>query len=285
MADPILGEDKGTPYTIPPPPADGPNVDIGEKVSWADELPKDLKEAVGSFKSVADLAKSYTEARKHISSTIRVPPSDAPAKDWDDYYKKIGRPESPDKYTKLDKTQVPEGLEWDDAREKKIDKMAHKHGLTDKQALGIKQDLNADAIAEIKAEDDEKANSRIDAEAALKKEWGNAYAGRIAQVARFAKNEGGDEFLAYVKRKGIGNDPELIRFLSKVSESMAADRSIDGSRGVREYGMSPAEAQAKIAEIRSDMKNHPYFNPKHPEHKTAKEYMAELHAAAYPETT
>jgi hypothetical protein len=259
-------------------------VDIGEKVSWADELPKELKDSVGSFKSVADLAKSYTEARKAISSTIRFPGVDAPQKELDEYYRKIGRPESPDKYTKLDKTQVPEGLEWDDAREKEINTLAHSLGLTDKQTLGLKQSLNAQAIASIKTEDTDRSNARVDAEAALKKEWGNAYAGRIAQVARFAKNEGGDEFLSYVEGKGIGNDPELIRFLAKVSESMAADRSIDGSRGVREYGMSPAEAQAKITEIRSDMKNHPYFNPKHPEHKAAKELMAELHAAAFPES-
>ena len=48
------------------------------------------------WKSADDAIKSYRELEAHASKALKVPGADATAEDWDAFYGKLGRPESPD---------------------------------------------------------------------------------------------------------------------------------------------------------------------------------------------
>ena len=259
--------------------------DAGESgsVDWRSQLPTEFQtdKAFANFKTVGDLAKSYTESRKFISASVRVPPTDAPKEEWDRFNRAMGVPESADKYTKLDKTQIPEGSEYDEDQEKWLDGVAFKLGLSDQKAIMLKQELNVKGFEADKATDQERIEERAAAEEALKKELGKAYTPSLAVAARFAKNIGGEEFLNFLDDSRVGNNPAFIRFMIKVSKLTAQDRSIDGSRGVEDYGVSPEDARIKIAEIRRD-KNHPFNAERHPDHKKAVAEMSELYAYAHP---
>lgn len=198
---------------------------------WLEALGDDgLKgnDTLKRFKTPRDLASSYLEIRSKLGENPVVMPGDKdPPEKWEEFYKRIGRPESPDKYTL---TKV-EGLPDNSDMEKSYLDAAHKLGLTQKQADGLNQWVSG--LAKAKQEEDTAAfNQRTEqAEAALKKEWGKEYEGNLSLANQVIAGFAGKELGAFIKEKGLDNSPEMVRFLVKVGKAMGEDRlkGMDGS--------------------------------------------------------
>lgn len=115
-----------------------------------------------------------------------MPGKDATPEQWTDFYKQIGRPDTPEAY----ELPVPEGDTGEFARQ--VAPLLHKNGITAAQAQGLAADWNAmqaeattannaAAAAEIQA-----LNVKNQAEAAaLQTEWGEAHTANT-QFAKLA---------------------------------------------------------------------------------------------------
>lgn len=122
----------------------------------------------------AEAAKPAEAPAAPNPDALTMPGKDATPEQWSEFYGKIGRPESPDKYD----LPLPEGN--DGAFAKAVAPMLHKAGLTSEQAKVLATEWTA---MQTKAEADylagenariEAQNSKNKAEAdALKTEWGD----------------------------------------------------------------------------------------------------------------
>ncbi len=273
QAETILGS---SPATTPPPSApqggsvgEPSNPPAGTS-SWRDTLPDDLKNdpSLATFADVSQLAKSYTHAQRMVGADkIPIPGKLATEEDWKAVYKKLGVPDSADKYD----IKVPEKTPVDENFIKSFKEQALKTGMLPHQAQKFVEWIAEGASArsaEMNAARKTQTESGI---AALKTEWGQGYDKKV-QAAQVAVSEfGGDELTAYLEKTGLGNDPMMIKLLAKVGESLKEDK-IAGNGSTRLMGKTPDEIQGEINTIMGNPAD-PYNVAQHPNHALAVEEM------------
>ncbi len=230
-----------------------------ENNEWLAALPDDLKTDpnITKFKSPADLAKSYVEASKMMGNSIRPPGPDAPeavrkeyiakvlqtapelivAGDEESLFKRLGRPESEDAYTVDDATAAVIDLTQARAQAKAA-------GLTLKQFQALAKQT-ADAKAQAKAASEKE-------HAALKQEWGYAHADRVLAAAAAARKMGMPDTVVAAIAAGAVPAAELKLFydISKVAGVDAKEITTERQGGPQP--LTPAEAQAQMAELQAD---------------------------------
>lgn len=120
---------------------------------------------------------------------------------------------------------------------------------------------------------------------AFKTEAGETYSAEIAR-AKTALNSLDKKDQEFIQKAGLSKNVTMIRLLAKYGATMA-EGDIRGSGGAPGFhGLTPAQAQEKIKEIRnSGNLKHPYFDKAHADHEKAKKEMATLYAAAFPTKT
>lgn len=228
--------------------------------NWKNILPDDLKNnpAIGSFKDLASMTKSYVNAQKMIGADkIALPGKYATPEERAEFFNRIGRPETPDKY-ELPKPQLPEGMSYSNEMEKSFRDLAHKTGLTAEQAKAL-HDWNTQNVLQSHAAREQMVAQQFQqAEDALKKEFGLAYEQKLAKANAVVRQFGAAELL---EKKGFHNDPDVVRFLANIGEGMAEDKLIG-----KGDALTPSGAQSQINAIMGDTKG-PYFDKNHPQHK------------------
>lgn len=256
---------------------------VGQEQDWRTSLPEDLRaeKSFEKFKGVPDLAKSYVEIQKTMGSAIRVPKADAPAEEYDALYARLGRPESPEKY-EFKRPTVAEGVKYDEDMEKAFKGIAHKNGLSTRQAQGI-----LDSYNELQAGRMSKFTGAMEeGVTGLKKEWGQSFDRNIELARQSVRKLGGDEMVSLLEETGLGNHPAMIKFFSKMGEQIAEDQMILGDTPPNPAGADAI--QAKINAIRQDPKH--AYNDKRAipaAHEAALKEMSKLYtdlAAAKGET-
>lgn len=264
----------------------------GEPVpkSWRDAIPKEHQGAktLDKFRGNTwdevgpQVVSSYINLEKAYGGSVRIPGEGAKPEEIADFHRKMGVPESPDKYDV--KAAVPEGLPWDAENEKAFLKTAHTQGLTAKQAKGL---LDWYVTLEQKGLDyagDEAKKGIEDGWNALSVKWGANTERNVAIAQRTVLEMGGPELAARLEEvdartgKPLGNDPALLTFLYRVGDMMLEHGFIKGDTVM----LTTKSAQAEITTIMNDPK-HPYFVAKDPGHADAVKKVAELYGIAYPE--
>lgn len=133
-----------------------------------------IREWVGKagIKDVASLAVKARDAESLIGRSIQLPGADAKPEDWDKVYARLGRPDKADAYEFKLPDGIPENFNYDAERAKAFKSVAHKAGLTPKQAAIIHDEetrANAAAFAKLQ---ETVASSATAATQALEKAWG-----------------------------------------------------------------------------------------------------------------
>ena len=98
--------------------------------------------------------------------------------------------------------------------------------------------------AQLKSEEDVKS---------IKSEYGSAFEQR-KELANAALRKFGDGKVAaqVLQNAGLQNNPVIFKLLSEVGKLIAEDSPAEGEgKGSTQFGMTPAEAQAQIQEIRN----------------------------------
>lgn len=192
--------------------------DPAAQPDWRAGLPEELRseKSLESFKDIPSLAKSFVETKKSMGNAIRIPKADAKPEEWDAYYTKTGRPESPDKY-EFTRPQLAEGAKYDEDLEKEFRTMAHKAGLQPRQAQVVLDSYNEFSAKRMQAIAPQWAES----EAKLKTEWGAKYDKNMAIALEAVKENGGDGYREFLDNSGVGNHPEQIKFVAAMGQKIA----------------------------------------------------------------
>lgn len=224
----------------------------GASKSWLEglgDLGKDP--SLQMFKEPSALAKSWVNAQKMIGADkVVIPKADAPDADWDAFYNKVGRPESPDKY----ELKLPEGITMDDNLAKGFKEVAHKTGLSPRQVQKIVEWDAQQKIEQAKAMEASQTNELRGALDAYKQEVGGEerFKATVDKAKSAVRTLADDGFKKFLRDSGVGSRPEAIAFFAKLADMMGEDKIRDGT-GVPFTNEDPAVIQSQIEDIEARM--------------------------------
>ena len=259
-----------------------------EEATWqTDHLPEDLRdnETLSKFKDVGSLSNSYLELQKMVGSRDKIPTEESSEEEVNSFYNKLGRPETPDSYDIKVPDQGGTALPYDEKLYSEFLTTAHKSGLTNRQAqdaidfyakMNEEADINSTASMQ---------QSKVNAETALKKEWGARDYEKNLAISRRAFNRFADDDLKkFVQETGVSNNVAMVRFLHKIGKSFS-DPDMGGT-GKNSGSVDSDSAKLEIDAMMKD-KGHKFhealFDPKNVKHEEAIEYRDHLYDLVYQE--
>jgi len=257
------------------PPADAPPVDTPSADAPPSDAPAWLQgvEFINDpiMKDVGDvptLVKSYVNAQRMVGKDkVVLPDQNASEEDWAALFGKLGRPDEANYEANHENIQ--------EEFTKEFYAMAHKANMLPAQVKQV-MDFYSDKITAQDALNDSSAKETVEnAINGLKEDWGEGFdknVHRAQSVVKLFDGEG-DKFKVYLDESGLGNDPQLIRFLAKVGESLKEDTFQPSI--VNNFGLSAEDAQRKINEVMGNF-DHPYHKADHTGHNQAVVDMKKL---------
>lgn len=213
---------------------------------------------------VGTALKRFVDGQSYIGKlkeeAVKIPGPEAGELELNDFYTKIGRPASPDKY-EINRKELPEGFTYHEDLEKNfIDNVAFKTGLTSKQAEAIINWYNDQAAAQSIANDKAAEEYR----GGLKTEWAGEYDTNYGLAKQAALKMGGQEYADDLDSL----DNTTLKILTQIAKMTNNDSLVSGQP-------SHVSAQEALDKIRKDP-NHPFNNNMHPEHKNAQKQVLDL---------
>lgn len=245
------------------------------------ELPEDLRQNEG-LKKYLDaegkidplvLAKGYLGAQALLGKDRIVIPKEGDQQSWDEVYTKLGRPETPDKY-ELKRPELPEGMQYDEEKEKFLRQFAHKNGWNQQQTANAYETLFKDRYDEAMAWQKELATRREDGLREMTRELGPAGVESNNRAADVAMAEfGNDNLKAKLTAAGLQHDPDILRVFGKIGKTLLGEDKLRGP--AQSTPQSKQELASELAAFRSQH-NAALFDKQHPEHQTRVRQLTDL---------
>jgi hypothetical protein len=257
-----------------PPAAAAAAAKVSIPENWKEALDPDILDnpSIKSIKDINALAKSYIHGQKLVGADKIVVPSNLTSdEEWSNIYKKLGMPESADKY----EFKAPETTDKEFIG--KFKSFAVEAGILPKAAEKLFSFFDNESKAAIASNEASSQAAFQESVASLKKEWGQAYDRKLSNAAGLFEKFGDPEVKEFMKESGFSKNPTVLKLMAKIADAFGEDQFVaPGGNG--QMGMTPAEASEAINAIYKDP-NHPYFHKAHPKNAEARAEMSRLQQA------
>ena len=243
-----------------------------KEVNFRDLIPENFREekALDNFNNMEDFVKSYLHAQKLVGADkIPVPNKHATEEDWNEVFKRLGAPSDPNDYKYDLKDQ-----EMDSEAVQQFNKTAHRLGLLPKQAEGLIKFYNEMNVNNAASQEEAAAQSQMNVEAELKKEFGPQYNKRLDQAKRLAVNSLGQDFLenTYLKDGSrLGDNLNVIKAFSDLADKLSEDPIIQGDG--TSY-MTAKDIEKEITELTQE--GSAYWDKNHINHQKSVDEVLKL---------
>lgn len=185
------------------------------------------------YSTVKAFAEGHEALLSKLGTSVNIPTETSTPEQWNEFYTKLGRPESADKYTFED--NLPEGLEIDEKLDADYRALAFEIGLTSNQAQKLRAfyngavetayNANQKDVQTRLAEATEKAITEI------KDMWGADYKAKTKIAMNTARSVLSQATLDYLDATGLGNNPKLIKDFYELSKRLSGDSHlVNGER-------------------------------------------------------
>lgn len=217
------------------------SVQNAELRGWAEN--KGFKTPEAALDSYRNLEKMFGADK--AGRTVVLPGENAEPQEREDFFNKLGRPESPDKY----EIATP-----DDADTEFVDwfKMtAHKHGLTASQAKAFAEEYNGFVENRMTADTDRQSADITASMEALDKEWGQAKPAKL-HAAKSAAAEFGvtkEQIDAMESAMGYGS---VMKLFAAIGERVGETPGLANGGDTNFSSMTPEAAKQRLADLQSD---------------------------------
>lgn len=234
------------PVESAPVPAPAPSPGPGP-TDWRAVLPPELRneKTLEKFKGPAELARSYVEIEKYRGRSVAIPGPDATAQEKDAFLARLGRPETPDKYT----LPLPESPDVDQNLVGDFKATAHRLGLTQEQLAGITSWYAASPMGNPALASEAMQTKAVEV---LRNEWGGAFDHNIkvanAGVGYAERMSGAQGLRELLESSGMGNHPTVVKLFQWIGKANSESGGIPRDAQTRNV-LGPEEAQAKINEL------------------------------------
>ena len=243
-----------------------------KEINFRDLIPENFREekALDNFNNMEDFVKSYLHAQKLVGADkIPVPNKHATEEDWNEVFKRLGAPSDPNDYKYDLKDQ-----EMDQGQVQEFNKTAHKLGLLPKQAEGLIKFYNEMNVNNAASQEEAAAQSQMNVEAELKKEFGPQFNKRLDQAKRLAVNSLGQDFLenTYLKDGSrLGDNLTVIKAFSSLADKLSEDPIIQGDGS--SY-MTAKDIEKEITELTQE--GSAYWDKNHINHQKSVDEVLKL---------
>ena len=232
--------------------------------TWKEAISQEYRSNpnIEKFTELDALAKSYINAVSMIGTDkIPLPGKSATDEQWNEVYNKLGRPESPDKYTLELKTDV---APVDENVIKGFAQNAHKLGLNNKQAQGILEFYKQTLESSAKEMSVNMESAQAEAANMLRSEWGKSYDENLRKASAVAQTYLEPELLDTQLKDGsrLGDNPKIIKAFANIANLLSEDKII-GTEA--DNVLQGREIEKEIEELTSDRQG-AYWNKMHPNH-------------------
>ena len=243
-----------------------------KEVNFRDLIPDNFREekSLENFNNMEDFVKSYLHAQKMVGADkIPVPNKHSTDEDWNEVFKRLGAPGSPDDYKYDFKDQ-----EMDSQQVQEFNKTAHRLGLLPKQAEGLIKfynEMNGNIAAN---QEEQAAQAQLNVETELKKEFGPQFNKRLDQAKRLAVNSLGQDFLenTYLKDGSrLGDNLNVIKAFSDLADKLSEDPIIQGDG--TSY-MTAKDIEKEITELTQE--GSAYWDKNHINHQKSVDEVLKL---------
>lgn len=222
----------------------------GNDVPWYGKADEDTSAYIQNkgWKDPSELISSYRNLEKFAGGSknlVELPGVDADEEALGNFYNKLGRPEDPNGYT----FQNPEG--GDENLFNWFKGTAHEIGLNDKQAANLLnkwQEMNGGLAEQYEQSKIEQAEADM---LSVKREWGAAYEQNIDAGRRAARELGYSQEELSTLESSMGTG-QMLKMFAKIGSRMGEDTFENGDGNSGGFGISPAQAQSQIGELKSD---------------------------------
>lgn len=258
--------------------------------SFFEAVPDDLRgqASLSSFKTPADLAKSYIEGQKmigHMSGgkgdPLFLPGADASDDDKNAFWGRLGVPDDPSGYDLKD-VEMPEGISPNKDLEAWFVKAAHANRIPAGSAKGLYNawnELLSSQMDEMKAASTQKTE---EVKGELRRAFGNAVDDKINKASNVAYSLSESDDMANVILDALGQSAEGVKFLARIADELSED-TLKGAQVARGTdAITPQVALERANAIMSDA-SHPYHDASHPQHDEAVRKVERYFQAAYPD--
>ena len=240
--------------------------------SWKETISEEYRNDpnIAKFTEIDALAKSYINATRMIGTDkVAIPNKNFTEDQWNEFYDKVGRPETPDKYNLSFKSEV---APVDEGQIKTFAENAHKLGLTTEQAQGVLDYYNNTVEASAKQQQVDLETSQTQSQQLLREEWGKNYEGNLKRAAGVAKANLSAEVLDLQMRDGsrLGDNVDVIKGFAKIANLLSEDKIVATES---ETQMPNKDIETEISQIINNRQG-PYWNKTHPDHdKTVQQVL------------
>ena len=246
--------------TIISPTTEQPKVATSWKEAISEEFRQDPN--IEKFTEIDALAKSYINATKMIGQDkVALPNKNSTEDQWNEFYDKVGRPESADKYSLNIKSDV---VPLDNGAVKQFAENEHKLGLNNKQAQGVLEFYKNSMEGTAQQSKVDTETAQVQAEQELRQEWGREFENNVKKAGALAKANMNSDILDLELKSGIrvGDHPELIKGFAKIASMMSEDKIVSPES---DSASKSADIESEISTITNNTDG-PYWNKQHPDH-------------------
>lgn len=177
------------------------------------------------YTTIKAFAEGHESLISKLGNTISIPDENATPEQLADFYNKLGRPETPDKYEFEDK--LPEGWKISEELDTNYREIAHQLGLTPKQAQELRTFYNT-AVETAHNNNQQEVQTRLAEEhetnvGKIKEMWGPDYQAKTKIAVNTAKNVLSQETLDYLDATGLGNNATFVKDFYELSKRFSGD--------------------------------------------------------------
>ena len=234
-----------------------------ETPEWMQSLPEEMQsnESLTKFSDIESLAGSYVNAEKMIGKdTITIPTTED---EWSSAYNRLGRPEEASGYELKTPEGLPEGVNLDETMINEFKSKAHEAGLNQSQIEALNSWYWEHTSKSYEALNDGATTAQEQSVTDLKKEWGERYDVNLTMATRAVEQFGGDDFVNYLEETGLGNNPQMVRFMHNVAKANLEEGNIEGQGNDNSRSMHPSQIREQINDVMSQAA---YTNNQDPNH-------------------
>lgn len=197
------------------------------------------------------LVKGYRNLERLLGAdkagnAVIVPKETAAPQEFDAFYNRLGRPESPDKYDFKSETVVDKEVDW-------LKGTLHKIGLSGNQAKAFVKEVDSFRQNELKAEAEGYKTGVQKDEQGLKQEWGAAFERCTNEAKQGVAALGLDEDTINAMEGAMGYG-KLMRTMQKIGQMTGEHGFVQGKDSGNKFNgkLTPAEAKSRLDSVKKD---------------------------------
>jgi hypothetical protein len=233
---------------------------------------------------ISKLAGSYVNIEKLVGAdknhVLKFPSSDDDKEAWDSVYEKLGRPADVTGY-EIEKFKDTPGVDVEIL--KGVAEVAHENGVSKKALNAIVETYFKQAGLSMEQSETALEETLSGYDAALKKEWGQAYEQKANKIQTALREKADPEFLELAKQfPTIVDHPAFVKTIDNILKMTDEDAGVKTGGASTNSALTPDEAKAQIAAMQGDAdKMKALTNKDHPQHAAVIAERSKLFKAAY----